>query len=248
MLSKSKIKLIQSLKLKKYRQKYNLFIAEGDKIVQTLLQQNRYQIEDIIGTEDWLAQNPEINTHSALLTAPKESLRQLTNLKSNPDVVAIVKLPQEAIIDFKTLRSAIYLDDVQDPGNVGTIIRIADWYGIQAVIRSVDSADFYNPKVVQSTMGSFANVSLSTLSREELIAQKAEMNLICSHLNGEKMNLITPPAQPLIIMGNEGNGVSAALIKESAIGVFIPGATGRIADSLNVSVATALMAHHFIKL
>ena len=245
MISKAKIKHLQSLKLKKYRQKYDLFIAEGDKIVNTLINQKRYRIVEIIGSSGWLAANRSVLPPTEISEASLTQLDSISTLKTAPEVVAIVEIPKDTEVNFSKLSSAIYLDEVQDPGNVGTIIRIADWYGVEAVIRSIDSADFYNAKVIQSTMGSFANVSLYTMSQEEIIRSKGTMHLICSHLDGKPINEIVRPLNPLLIMGNEGSGVSQILADRSESMVYIPGSSHKLADSLNVSVSAGILVHHF---
>ena len=245
MISKAKLKHLQSLKLKKYRQKYDLFIAEGDKIVNTLINQKQYQIVEIIASSEWLSVNRSVMPSTEISEAPLIQLESISTLKTAPEVIAVVKMPNDMEVKLSELSSAIYLDEVQDPGNVGTIIRIADWYGVAAVIRSSDSADFYNAKVIQSSMGSFANVSLFTMSQEEIIRSKGSMHLICSHLDGKPIDEIERPLNPLLIMGNEGSGVSQILADRSETLVYVPGAPDKLADSLNVSVSAGILAHHF---
>jgi TrmH family RNA methyltransferase len=245
MLSKSKIKQLQSLKLKKFRQKYNLFLAEGDKIIDSLLNHKPSLIHEIVATPAWIAEYGQEISDIHLIETNDDGIKTISSLQSHPSVIAVVKMPLEEKFDFKRINKAIYLDDVQDPGNVGTIIRLADWYGIDAVIRSIDSADFYNPKVVQSTMGSFANVNLSTLPKEELILQKGQLNMIGTTMNGTPLNQVGQSQNMIIIMGNEGSGISNSLLVQCDQLVSIPGHESRLADSLNVSVSAGIIMQHF---
>lgn len=245
MLSKSKIKQLQSLKLKKFRQKYNLFLAEGDKIIDSLLNHRASLIQELIATATWITQNQDKTSHLSLIEANDSDIKNISSLQSPASVIAVMKIPAEKEIDFKCVKKTIYLDDVQDPGNVGTIIRLADWYSVDAVIRSVDSADFYNPKVVQSTMGSFANVGLMTLSKEELIKNKEHIYLIGTALEGIPIKNAIPRPNITLIFGNEGSGISNILLEHSDQLVSIPGDDRRLADSLNVSVSAGIMMQHF---
>ena len=154
MLTKSNIKLLQSLRLKKYRQKYNIFLVEGHKSVVSLFNQSKFIITQIYATSDW-HRNHGIPAYDEITTISENTdLKKISDHKSTPEVIATVQLPNLKNKLFPNIERAIYLDDVQDPGNVGTIIRIADWFGIDTVIRSEGSADFFSGKVIQSCMGS----------------------------------------------------------------------------------------------
>jgi len=139
------------------------------------------------------------------------------------------------------IERAIYLDDVQDPGNVGTIIRIADWYGIDTVIRSAGSADYFSAKVIQSCMGSFANMNLYTCSQMALTDQANGIPIIVAAMSGDPLHQVSPAEKFILVMGNEGQGISQLLMRNAQQTITIAGADGRIADSLNVSVATGII-------
>lgn len=220
-------------------------MVEGDKSIVSLLNQTNYKINEILCTETWYNNNAENLEKVTSEMVTIEEIRKITSLSSTPPVVAIIELPKISSPDLNKISSAIYLDDVQDPGNVGTIIRIADWYGVEAVIRSNDSADFYNPKVLQSTMGSFSNVRLSTLDKTDLMANSGSMSLISSHLDGEELQKLSKPSQPMLILGNEGNGISKEVHDIAKLKVLIPGKSTRIADSLNVAISAGILAQHF---
>ena len=134
MVSKSRIKLIQSLRLKKYRQKYHLFVAEGEKCISTLLDHATYDLDQLYAISDWIAHNETRVTTRDVHVCTKIELKKLSTLKSSPSVVGLFQIKNDDLSMIDAIDGAIYLDDVQDPGNVGTIIRIADWYGIDMVL------------------------------------------------------------------------------------------------------------------
>ena len=209
-----------------------------------MLQQKRLIISEIFCTPQWLEREDAIPPEIQVSLCDPQSLQELSTLKTGPEVVALVELP---VVIASTLpdQDIIYLDNVQDPGNVGTIIRIADWYGIGTVIRSADSADFYTPRVVQSTMGSIASPHLMTLSVGDLLAQKEGHELIVSSLSGQPMTERPPAERPFILaIGSERRGVCDAIASGADRLVFLPGAEGRLAESLNASVAAGILCHH----
>jgi TrmH family RNA methyltransferase len=241
MLTKSKIKLLQSLRLKKYRQKYNIFLVEGHKSVVSLFHQAKYTVNQIYATSTW-KDNHGIPAYEELTTISDYSdLKKISDHKSSPEVIAEVEIPDHVDTPELTIQRAIYLDNVQDPGNVGAIIRIADWYGIDTVIRSEGSADFYSGKVIQSCMGSFANMNLHTCSQSQLIELTEQTPLIVAAMDGDPLQDIRPLERFILAMGSEGQGISELLIKEVKQAITIAGVEGRIADSLNVSVATGII-------
>ncbi|MFT4536791.1 MAG: TrmH family RNA methyltransferase [Saprospiraceae bacterium] len=239
MVSNSTIKLIQSLKLKKYRQKYNLFVVEGWKSITTVLSQKEIIVERIFTSNPIdlkaYAQFPEI-----IATKPSE-IKKLSHLQSPTDAVALVKLHEANKKEVDYAKPMIYLDDIQDPGNLGTIIRIADWYGFGSILRSQGSADFYSPKAIQSSMGSFANLHLSTLDKTDLLEQE-EIQLVITSLHGSSSLDTLIIDQPIcLVIGNEGKGVSQTLMDSATIKYTIEGSPNRKAESLNAAVATGIM-------
>ena len=243
MLSKSSIKLLQSLKLKKHRQKYHLFVAEGHKTITTLLSHGTYLLDQLYASSDWMAKNNTRVSTSQVIICTKEELKKLSSLKSSPEVLGIFKYEEPDVALVSHLESAIYLDDVQDPGNVGTIIRIADWYGVDAVIRSRDSADFYNPKVVQSTMGSIGHVKLHTVDKCMLRDHLKDWDIIGAVMSSKGSDRTTDKSACLVI-GNEGKGISDEALGLITHHCHIPGADQRQADSLNAAIAAGILAQH----
>ena len=183
MVSKSSIKFVQSLKLKKFRQKYNLFVVEGEKSVRSLLSQDPSGLHQLFAISSWLESIDTRVNPRLVESCTKEELKKLSLLTNPLDVLALWKMPEHDIEELEKAKKVIYLDDVQDPGNMGTIIRIADWYGVDYVIRSIDSADFYNPKVVQATMGSIGHAGLLTMSKDDFGAKLSIFHKIGADLD-----------------------------------------------------------------
>ena len=247
MLTKSNIKLLQSLRLKKYRQKYNIFLVEGHKSVVSLFNQSKFIITQIYATSDW-HRNHGIPAYDEITTISENTdLKKISDHKSTPEVIATVQLPNLKNKLLSNIERAIYLDDVQDPGNVGTIIRIADWFGIDTVIRSEGSADFFSGKVIQSCMGSFANMNLYTCSQIALIDQANDIPIIVAAMSGDPLHEVSPTHKFILAMGNEGQGISQLLMRNAQQAITIAGADGRIADSLNVSVAAGIICDRLCK-
>ena len=244
MISKSRIKLIQSLRLKKYRQKYHLFVAEGEKCIRTLLDHAIYDLDQLYAISSWIENNEtRVSTEKANICT-NEELKKLSFLKNTSPVVGVFHLNEEDISTIKTCTSAIFLDDVQDPGNVGTIIRIADWYGVDTVIRSVDSADFYNPKVVQSSMGSIGHVKLITLDKSELSDHLVDWSMIGASMSPDQHSEASFSADTCLVIGNEGKGISSEIASSLTRTIHIRGDQDRQADSLNAAISTGILAQH----
>ncbi len=239
MISNITIKRVQSLKHKKYRQKYNLFVAEGEKITSILLQQEHYIVRSIYSYDKLKFKDQR--QEPPFFKTTKSELDRLSHMKSAAEVVVEVEIPSHNPPSYTPYFKCIYLDDVQDPGNVGTIIRIADWYGIDAVIRSPGSADFYGNKVIQSTMGSFVNVDLWTMDAPTLRSIK-DIQLIASALVDQKPKpLLDKTKAKCLIIGNEGQGVSPELVAHADSICRIDGSPSRIAESLNAAVAAGIL-------
>lgn len=236
MLSKNQIKIINSLRLKKFRQKYDLFVVEGAKIIETILQSDNYEITQLYHTTDQsmlIDSRPEITQ----VSIDERSMKSISFLNSPSSALALVKTLVKPAAKWN---KAIYLDGIQDPGNVGTIIRIADWYGMDTVIRSSASADFYSPKVIQSTMGAFANINLLDMDPIDLLA-KENGQIWTADMQGENLNDIIPSDNFTLVMGSEGQGLSKIFSNDKVKKVTIPGGSNRISESLNVAVATGII-------
>lgn len=244
MLSKAKIKWIHSLEMKKFRNEYGLFLAEGHKLVGDLLPLLTCRF--LAATPKWLAQHPATKADE-ICEVSDEELRRASIQQHPQEVLAVFEIPQHQLsIDELNKSLSLALDGVQDPGNLGTIIRIADWFGIENVICSKDTVDAYNPKTIQASMGAIGRVKVHYCLLPELFKQ-VQVPVFGTFLEGENIYRKTLPAQGIIVMGNEGKGVSkevAALVDEK---LFIPNfpLERQGSESLNVSTATAIVCSEF---
>ena len=236
MISKNQIKFVKQLEMKKYRQREGLFVAEGPKVVSDLLTAG-FEPHSLFATEEWAAANSAYNCQ---FVSPDE-LRKLSFLQHPQQVLAVFRLPSPLTPHPSPL--TIALDGIQDPGNLGTIIRIADWFGIDTIVCSEDTADAWSPKVVQATMGSIARVSILYTDLIEFLSN-ATIPICGTLLDGDDIYQQELPQEAIIVMGNEGNGISPAIRKlvnrRLLIPQFRPGA-----ESLNVAIATAITCSEF---
>ena len=241
MISKNQIKLIRQLEQKKYRQREGLFVAEGPKVVGDLMR--RWKPVAVFATDDY---TPPVAVEVQRITA--DELRRSSLLQHPQQVLALFPLPNVQRSTFNVQRSIILaLDGVQDPGNLGTIIRIADWFGIDDIVCSEDTADAWNPKVVQATMGSIARVNISYTNLPALLDQlPADTPVYGTLLDGDDIYSQPLSAGGIIVMGNEGNGLSAEVRRRVTHRLLIPSfREGDTAESLNVAVATAIVCSEF---
>lgn len=242
MISKNKIKYIQSLELKKNRNKENVFVAEGPKLVEALLQVSTPCF--IAATADWIEVNSHLKVLEMVEVTDKE-LKKISFLQHPQQVLGIFKQEPQPKLHLENSLS-IALDDIQDPGNLGTIIRIADWFGIRTILCSENTVDVYNPKVIQATMGSIANVNVIYVNLEEVIkALPKTFPIYGTLLDGENIYQQTLERKGLIVMGNEGKGISSNIKKYITHKLLIPGDAQKTAESLNVAIATALTCAEF---
>jgi TrmH family RNA methyltransferase len=240
MISKNQQKYIRQLEQKKYRKREGCFVAEGTKVVGDLLK--RYQPLALYATESWDAPKGVGYT-----LVSEEELQRVSFQQHPQQVLAIFPIPQPT--DPVSLRGSLTLalDGVQDPGNLGTIIRIADWFGIDTIICSEETADAWNPKVIQATMGSIARVNVIYANLVELLdTLPSDYPVYGTFLDGENIYTQTLSGEGLIIMGNEGNGISDAVRAKVNRRLLIPDFhQGDTADSLNVAIATAIVCSIF---
>ena len=246
MLSQATIKLIHSLEQKKFRNQHKLFVAEGTKIVHEIIKQ-KWPIEQIYATNEW----SEIKRFPKTTIITETELKRISFQKTPQHVVVICKI-KESTIDFAELKDSlcIALDDVQDPGNVGTIIRIADWFGIKHIFAGTGTAELYNPKVIQSTMGAFTRVNVYTTELTSFIEEyKIQTNLpvFGTLLNGNNLYQEKFSANGMLVMGSEGNGISAEIQNLLTHRLFIPPFPMGLqtSESLNVATATAIVCAEF---
>ena len=262
MISKALIKLVRSLEHKKGREKEHLFVAEGSKTVTELCR--TFTVERLAATDEWYAQHRQtmlsdvLNSASAVVVTADE-LRRLSLLQHPQDVIALFRLPSDdnGTADIDAGKSLVLaLDGVQDPGNMGTIIRTADWFGVRNIVCSADCADVFAPKVVQSTMGSLAHVHIIyTDLRSYLSEQPAGTPIYGTLLDGDDIYEQALSHNGIIVMGNEGNGISTDIRQIVNRRLLIPryanDAVGNgnegigSAESLNVAIATAVVLAEF---
>ena len=245
MLSKSKIKYIRSLEMKKFRTESGSFLAEGNKLVKDILP--FFECELLIAKPSWMAQQGEIRS-AELIAAEENDIEKASLLKTPQDVIAVFKQPNY-LIDKEELKQnlCLVLDGVQDPGNLGTIVRLADWFGIKNVICSPDTVDIFNPKTVQATMGAIARVKVFYTHLPELLNNLPDFPVYGTFLEGKNIYEETLPAVGLIVMGNEGKGISRSLTKYISHKLYIPNYPlgTQTTESLNVAVATAIICSEF---
>ncbi|HLP64035.1 RNA methyltransferase [Flavobacterium sp.] len=238
MVSKNQIKLITSLEQKKFRQKHKLFIAEGVKVIQELLLSN-FELEHLYVTEPVFE-----NTNEKLISTIGESdLKKISCLSTPNNCLALFKIPEGKSIDESGL--VIALDDIRDPGNFGTIIRLCDWFGVRQIICSEQTVDVYNPKVIQATMGSVARVNVSYVDLPQHL-KTTKKTVFGTFMNGKNVYQETLSADGILVLGNEANGISKEVEKHITQRLAIPrfGAIKKT-ESLNVATATAIFLSEF---
>lgn len=247
MLSKSLIKLIHSLEMKKFRKEYNLFVAEGEKLVKDLLVSG-VECEKIIATEQFGNWNKEYKTKE-FITATEEELKKASFLRAPQGIIGLFRQKESAVDPTVPQRElCLALDDVQDPGNMGTIVRIADWFGIKHIYCSTGTVDIYNPKTVQATMGAIARVEIHYVDLPQFLSSsKKSAPVYGTFLNGENIYEHKLSATGIIVMGNEGKGIGGECEKSVSDRLHIPNYPKgcETSESLNVSTATAIVCSEF---
>ncbi|MFA9186677.1 RNA methyltransferase [Flavobacterium sp. FBOR7N2.3] len=238
MVSRNQIKLITSLQQKKYRIINQLFFAEGVKVIQELLRSN-FELEHLYTTQydfEAVLENKKSLIH-------ENDLKKISALTTPNSCLAVFKIPEEKPILESGL--IIALDDVRDPGNIGTILRLCDWFGIKQVICSKETVDIYNPKVVQATMGSITRVNVSYVDLIEYISQ-TKLPVFGTFMDGDNIYKKTLPQEAIIVMGNEANGISEGIeeIIQSRLSIPRFGDLQQ-AESLNVATATGIILSEF---
>ncbi len=240
MISKNQIKLIKQLEQKKFRRREGLFVAEGPKVVGDLMK--RCRPAAVLATDDY-----EPEGHVEVQRISHDELRRISFLQHPQQVVALFPLPDSSDPAVRNDRLTIALDGVQDPGNLGTIIRLADWFGIDTIVCSEETADAWNPKVVQATMGSIARVKVTYTNLAQWIdSLPQDFPVYGTLLDGDNIYDQPLTQHGLIIMGNEGNGLTEKVRRRVNRRLLIPSyRTDDTAESLNVAIATAIVCAEF---
>ncbi|MBR6117951.1 MAG: RNA methyltransferase [Paludibacteraceae bacterium] len=228
-ISKSQVKLVKSLQLKKFRDELGLFIAEGDKCVSELTK--AFEL---------------VHLYREGENASRTEIEQMSGLRAPQGVIGVFKKRELSTIDFPLSTLTLALDGIQDPGNLGTIIRTCDWFGVHDIVCSRDTADCYNPKVVQATMGALARVRIHYVDLPEWLKAQ-QCPIIGTLLEGNNMYEKPLPKEGIIVMGNEGNGISKEVRELVSLPIRIPSypKNAETSESLNVSIATAIVLAEF---
>ncbi|WP_196892356.1 TrmH family RNA methyltransferase [Aureivirga marina] len=237
MLSKNQIKFINSLHNKKFRIKHGLFIAEGIKVVNELLDSN-LELHELYATEDF-----NIKLNIPVQEISEQELKKISGLKSPNKVLALFKIPENKELKHEGL--IVALDTINDPGNLGTIIRLCDWFGVEQLICSKDTVDCFNAKVVQSTMGSLSRVEIIYTDLENYL-ESYPYEIFGADMDGEIVYKTEIPKNALLVMGNEANGLSKKIEEKVTRTISIPrfGKT-QVTESLNVATATGILLNEF---
>ncbi len=244
MISKQQAKFVKSLKLKKYRKNAASFIVEGAKNIAELLNSD-FEISHLFLTQKF------VDEYKAMLiqvpdytVCMEKELVSIGTFQSNEYGLAVAKM-KVGEVDVSNENMLLALDNVSDPGNLGTIVRIADWYGIRHILASMETADFYNPKVIHASMGSFTRVQVHFMDLGGFLSQNTTHKVYGAMLNGDDVHKTKLETPAVILMGNESNGINEGLIQFLDKKVTIPKLGG--AESLNVAVSTAIICDNFFR-
>jgi TrmH family RNA methyltransferase len=251
MLSKNQISFINSLHQKKFRKQEGLFIAEGEKVVDDLLASS-FVVKTIVASDSFIEKHHRKNKSTEWVEATENELKKISSLTTPNQVLAVAEIPSYEI-DKKEIADSLslVLDDISDPGNLGTIIRIADWFGINNIICSEDTADCYNSKVVQASMGSLFRIKMHYQNLEnffEVNQKHMQLKVFSTMLKGENIYTADLSSTGLIVLGSESKGIREELKKYFSDTLYIPSYSkndGVSADSLNVAVAAAIVCSEF---
>lgn len=243
MITKNQIKLIRSLREKKNRVETGLFIVEGEKSVLELLNSD-FIIDFLLVTKEFFTKNKTALEKKVINVEIIEQteLEKLGSFETNDSALAVVKQKENIEPEFEDNGLTLVLDEIKDPGNLGTIIRISDWYGIRNIIASQETVDFYNPKVIAASKGSFLRINMFYTDLKSYLA-KQKTQIFGTFLDGKNIYEMKLPKNGIIVMGNESNGISKEMKKFVTEKITIP-AYGK-AESLNVAIATAIVLDNF---
>lgn len=251
MLSKNKIKLIKSLKTKKIREDTGLFVVEGDKMVSEVISSS-FRVILLAATQKWYNLNHELilDKYTEQVVADKDEIVKASLLINPQNAISVVEIPHYQLQLPKLYNKlSVLLDKVQDPGNLGTIIRIADWFGVEDIICSIDTADLYNPKVIQATMGAITRVRIHYKVLSDILREIDQISIpvFGTALQGENIYHYPLPNNGFILLGNESKGVNPEHEKYFTKQLFIPffPKNQKRSESLNVAVAAGIICSEF---
>ena len=230
MITKNQIKLINSLRLKKNRIQSGFFIAEGEKIIDELIE-SKLEVVNIFSSSE------KYNISDYYISISSSQLKQISNLKTPNKVLGLFKIPKSSEIDFNS--NIIALEEINDPGNLGTIIRLCDWFGIKNIICSSNSVDCYNPKVIQASMGSICRVNISYMDFHKFLDSK-NYNIVAADLNGQNLRDFTFSDNQIIFFGSESNGLSKTLSSKMDHKITIQRYNDNV-ESLNLATSVGII-------
>ena len=243
MITKTQIQDIKKLHQKKFREQSGTFIVEGTKSVLELLHSN-LKVTALWVTENWAkTHEKEIDSFPFNILSLKD-MERISTLRTPQEALAIAEIPTYGVHDIDHTQPLLILDTIQDPGNLGTIVRTADWFGITQILASLDTVELTNPKTIQAAMGSFARVKVIYTDLLNYLKNRADAPLFGTFMQGTPISEINFPTNSMILIGNEGNGISDALLPFITEKISIP-ACSDTTESLNASVATAIMLYEF---
>jgi len=244
MITKNQVKYIQSLGQKKSRDIENRFIAEGPKLVNELLIAENCRIVQLLALKDWMDENPNAGNNTEVIEISDSELEKISQLTTPNQVLAVIEKIQWKYDPEIKGNVSLALDTIQDPGNMGTIIRLADWFGIKNIFCSTDCADVYSPKVVQSSMGSISRVRVEYTDILSWLTENNDVHIYAAVLNGRDITKMEKISEGIIVIGNESKGVNIEMLRLANVQITIPG-KGK-AESLNAAVATGIILSHLI--
>ena len=244
MLTRNTLKYIQSLKQKKFRQMYNNFVVEGEKMATEIIQHQGLIIEGIFALGPWIKANRSLlaNVDTIIQEVSPKDLARISSLKTPNQILVVCKVPSYKL-DLATINNSLtlFLADLQNPGNMGSILRIADWFGLPYVFCSKNTVEAYNPKVIQASMGAFLRVKIVPIEFSELIEKVTNLPVFAAVLQGENVFKTNLPKNGLLVIGNEGAGVSPKIVEQASHLIRIPKGKSGGAESLNAAVATGIL-------
>lgn len=248
MIGKGKISSITRLHQKKFRDESGLFLVEGIKSVGDLLR-STFEMEEVLATDTWVREHEkEVPAAAELTMVTSAEMERLSAWKNPQPVMAVARIPHRDLADIQQDQPLLMLDDLRDPGNMGTIIRTADWFGIRQLVCSQTTVELYNPKVIQATMGSFTRVKVYYIDLESFIDNNLkERRVLGAFLEGTPVQRFSFQPSDVIVIGNEANGITEAVARKINAKILIdsPVKSTDKAESLNASIAAAIMMYQY---
>ena len=244
MITKNQVKYIQSLGQKKSRDIENRFIAEGPKLVNELLIEENCRIVQLLALKEWIDKNPNAGNDIEIIEISGTVLEKISQLATPNQVLAVIEKIQWKNDPEIKGNVSLALDTIQDPGNMGTIIRLADWFGIKNIFCSTECADVYSPKVVQSSMGSISRVRVEYTDILSWLTENNDLCIYAAVLNGRDITKMEKISEGIIVIGNESKGINTEMLKLANVQITIPG-KGKV-ESLNAAVATGIILSHIV--